>query len=65
MAQRVKNSTAVVRVTVEAQVQSLVQHRGLKDLVLPQLQLSQIQSLAWELPNAVGMAIKKKKKKKG
>ena len=39
VAQWVKNLTTVARVTAEAQVQSLAQHSGLRDLALLQLQL--------------------------
>ena len=68
MAHWAKNLTAMAQVVAEAGVQSLAQCSGLKDLVLPQLQhrlqLAWIQSLAWELPCAMGAAILKKKKKK-
>ena len=37
VAQWVKNLTAATWVTREAQVRSLAQHSGLKDVVLPQL----------------------------
>ena len=53
-AQWVKNLTAVAWVTAEAWVQSPVLCSGLKDSAL----LAQIQSLAWELPYALGTAIK-------
>ena len=39
MAQWVKNLTVVAQVTAELLVPSVVWHSGLKDLVLPQLQL--------------------------
>ena len=39
MVQWVKNPTLVNMVAVEAQVRSLAQSSGLKDLALPQLQL--------------------------
>ena len=39
VAQWVKNPTAVAPVTLETMVQSLAQHRGLKDLALLQLWL--------------------------
>ena len=39
MAQWVKNLIAEAQVTAEARVQSLAQRSGLKDQVLPQLQL--------------------------
>ena len=38
MARWVKNLTAAALVAVQMQVQSLAQHYGLKDLVLPKLQ---------------------------
>lgn len=52
MAQWVKNLNAVAWVTGEVWVQSPAQHSGLKDLVLPQLLVTnaaRIQSLAQEL----------------
>ena len=65
MAQWVKNPTEAAQVAAEMQVQSLAQCNGLKALALPQLQhrlavMAQIQSLAWELPYAMVVAIKKK-----
>ena len=39
MAQWLKNPTTMAQVTVEVGVQSLVQCNGLRDQVLPQLQL--------------------------
>ena len=64
----------MAQVAAEARVQSMAQYIGLKDLALlqlwPMLQVAdalaavaQIQSLAWELPHAMGEAKKKKKKK--
>ena len=68
MVQWVKNLTAAVQVTVDVRVQSLILHSGLKDPMSPQLwfrlQLWLIQSLAWELPYAVGVAKKILKRKK-
>ena len=59
MAQWVENPTAAAQVTVEGWVLFLAQRSGLKDLVLPQVKtVAQIQSLAWERPYAVGVAIK-------
>ena len=63
--QWVKNSTAVTQFAVEVWVQPLAQDSGLKDLALPQLwqssaAVAQIQSLAWKLPYAVHVAVKKK-----
>jgi len=56
----------VAQVAAEAQVQSPVWHSGLKFPVLPQLwhrpaAAAWIQSLAWKLPYALGVAIKKKR----
>ena len=51
MAQWVKNLTAVAWANAEAQVVSLAQCSGLKDLALLQLQLAQ------ELPYVAGAAI--------
>ena len=45
----VKNLTQQLQSPVEMQVQALVQHRVLKDPTW-------IQSLAWKLPYAMGMA---------
>ena len=44
---------------MEAQVESLAWPSGLKEPVLPQL-WHRFPSLAWELPDAVGAAIKNK-----
>ena len=60
MAQWVRNPT------VEAQVHPQAWHSGLKDPALPQLQPRlqlqlRLDPWPWELPDAVGMAIKKKK----
>ena len=49
-------------VAVEVGVESLVWCSGLKDLALGTAS-AWIQSLAWELPYAVDVAIKKKKKR--
>ena len=62
--QWVKNPTAATQVSAEVKVQSPDGHSGLKDPVLPQLQVqvtfvAQIHSLAWELPYAMDTAIKK------
>ena len=59
----VKNPTAMARITVEAWVRSPAQPSGLKDLAFPDRIAieARIQSLAWELPCAMGVAIKKKK----
>ena len=67
MAQLVKELTAVALVAVEVQVQTLARCSWLKDLALLQLQHqvtaeARIQSLAWELPCAIGAVIKIKKK---
>ena len=59
MAQWVKNLTAMAQVAVEAQVQVLALHSGLKDPALPQLWLK-IQSLAQEFPYTAYVVIKKK-----
>ena len=56
MAQRVKNPNALAWITAKAWVLSLAQCSGLKDLVFNPW----IQSLAWELPHAMGAVIKKK-----
>ena len=66
MAQRAKNPTTAAWIIAEARVQSLAQRSGLKGPELLQLQCrsavaSGIQSLAWDLPYAVGETIKKKK----
>ena len=59
MVQWVKNPTAVSGIAIEAQVPSPAQCSGLQDMALlqlhhrSQLQLSQIQSLARELPYAM------------
>ena len=52
-----KNLTAAAWVASEARVQSTALCSGLKDPALPQLWL---ESLAWELPCAMGTAIKKR-----
>ena len=57
MAQWVKNPTAVDWVNVEVHVGSPTWHSGSKDPTLLQLQ-PRIQSLAWEPPYAMGVAIK-------
>ena len=66
--QRVNNPIAAAQVAAEVWVLSLAQRSGLKDLGLSSygvgLAVAWIQSLAQELPYAVGMAIKGKKKKK-
>ena len=66
VAQWVKNLTARPQVFMEAQVWSLAWASGLKDMALRQMwyrcTCTQIQSLAQELPYAMGVAIKKKKK---
>ena len=66
MAQQVKDATTSGQVTVEAQVQSLDGCSGLKDPAMlhlwRKLLLCLIQSLAQDLPCAVGVATKKKKK---
>ena len=65
MAQCVENTSTVVWVVAEAQVQSPVQFSGLKDLALQHLQhSSQLWLLVWELPYATSAAIKFKKKTK-
>ena len=67
MALWVRNPTTAVWVTVKALVQSPAQRNELKDPVLSQLQRKSqawIQSLAQELPYALGVTIKLKKKKK-
>ena len=63
VAQRVKSPTAVTLVSAEAWVQSPTWHSGLKEPALLQLwhrsaTAVQIQSLAQQLPYAVGVAIK-------
>ena len=65
VAQWVENLTAVAQVTADAWVQSLAQHRGLKDLgvaiaVVLVAAVAQIQSLAREHPCAMGAARKEK-----
>ena len=55
VAQWIKNLTAVAQVTAEAQVQSPAWHSEFKDPAA-----AWIQSLAWELPYAMGGAEKKK-----
>ena len=59
MSQWAKSLIAVARVAVEVQVQFPAWRRGLKDLASPTA-VAGIQSLAQELPYAVGVAIKKK-----
>ena len=64
--QWVKNLIAVAWVTVEVQIWSPAWHSGLKDPVLPQLQLrSQLWLRFWprELQYAIGAAIKRQKTK--
>ena len=56
VAQWVKNLTAVAQIAAEVWFRSLAWHRGLEDLVLLQLQHG-FNALAWELPNAVSVAI--------
>ena len=68
VAQWVKNPTAATRVTAEVKVQFLTRYSALKDSALLQLQhrsaaAAWIQSLAWELPYAAGVAIKRERKK--
>ena len=58
MTQWIKDPTVVAWVAVEVWVRSLSWPSGLKD----QAAVGQIHSLAGELPYAVGMAIKLKKK---
>ena len=55
MAQWVQNSTAAAWVAAEVGVRSLAQRSGLKDVAW-------IHSLAWELPYAMGVDIKGKRK---
>ena len=65
MGQWIKNLTTVTWITAEMHVQSPVQHSGLNDLALPQLQHKlqlQLGFLARELPYAVGGAIFTKSK---
>ena len=57
MAQWVKNPTAVDWVNEEVHVGSPTWHSGSKDPTLLQLQ-PRIQSLAWEPPYAMGVAVK-------
>ena len=69
MPQWVKNPTAGAPVAMEAQVQFPAPHSGLKDVAWLQLRHeveagAGIQSLACELPQAWGVAVLKKKKKK-
>ena len=69
MPQWVKNPTAGAPVAMEAQVQFPAPHSGLKDVAWLQLRHeveagAGIQSLACELPQAWGVAVIKKKKKK-
>ena len=61
MAQEVKNLTAVAQVAEEAQVRSLGWHSGLKGSGVAAA-AAWIQSLAQELPYAVGAAVKLKRK---
>ena len=56
VAQWVKNPAAVAQVSVDVQVQSSAQCSGLKDPELPVA--AWVQSLVWEVPYAVGAAIK-------
>ena len=58
-----QNMTAVAWVSAELWVQSLAWHSGLKGSGVAAA-VAQIQSLAQELPCAVGVAIKKKKKER-
>jgi len=69
VARWVKNPSAEAQVTLEAWSPSRCS--GLRDLMLLQLwcrsesiRSGQVQSLAWELPYAVGVATKKKKKER-
>ena len=65
MAQWIKNPTAVAQVTAEVQVQSPAQRVKGSSIATAMMQvtaMAQIQSLAWKLPYATGVAIKKKKK---
>ena len=62
--QYVKNLTEVAWVAVEAWVQSPAQHSGLigsRTAAVQTVTVARTQSLAWELPYAVGVAIKKRK----
>ena len=62
--QWVKNPTVVAPVAMAAQVGSPALCSGLKDMVVAQVTaLAQIQSLACEIPYAVGVAMKKKKER--
>ena len=66
MVQWVKNPTAVAQVAVEAQVQYLAQHSGLKDLVCHSRGLDTIlQTLIWELQRARNLEIKKRRERVG
>ena len=56
MTKWVKNLTAVAWIAAEVQVQSLARHSGLKDQVTA---AAQIQSLAWEPTEVMGVAINK------
>ena len=58
MAQWVKNPTAAAQVAVEARILSPVWHSELKHCCSIVAAAAQIQSLAQELPYAVGVAIK-------
>ena len=63
MAQWIKNPTAAAQVTAEVWVGSLAWHSGLKDTAwIPAVAWAQ--SLAQELPYAVGVAIQLKNKTK-
>ena len=61
--QWVKNPIAVAWVTMEVQIWSLAWPSGLKDLALLQLR-HRSKFLAWEIPYALGSAIKKETKNK-
>ena len=65
MVQWVKHLPAVVQVAEEAWVPSPAWCNGLKGSAWLQLWFiaAEVRSLAWELPYAVGVAIKKKRKK--
>ena len=68
MTQWVKNPTAVVRVTTEPRVHSLtcqcVKGSDVAAAVAQITAMAQVQSLALEIPYAVGAAIKKKSTEK-
>ena len=63
VAQWVKNQTAATLIAAEVRIQSLPWCSGIKESgSAAAWHRLQIQSLAWELPYALGAAIKKKKK---